>query len=163
MRCPCVTAASRWETAASSLPWWWLSLVTSRCLQCPSRRHRALSCSFCHLSWSALAERWCLSRVSADLRGGAAALQGLSNPCRATGWVSCSWNGAGKASAPPLGDINPFPSQIKGVPLCFGVMDQQSSWIPDRELWNVDALGGWVRSMVPVALTLLFMAQGTLG
>lgn len=42
-------------------------------------------------------------------------------------------------------------------------MDQQSSWIPHQELWNVDTLGGWVRSVVPVALTLLFMAQGTLG
>lgn len=45
----------------------------------------------------------------------------------------------------------------------MGVMDQQSSWISDWELWNVDALGGWVRSVVPVALTLLFMARGTLG
>lgn len=42
-------------------------------------------------------------------------------------------------------------------------MDQQSSWIPARELWNVDALRGWVRSMVPVAVALLFVAQGTLG
>lgn len=48
-------------------------------------------------------------------------------------------------SSPFLGDINRFSSQIKRVPLCLGVMDQQSSCIPLRELWNV---GGWVRSMV---------------
>lgn len=51
----------------------------------------------------------------------------------------------------------------RGSPVLWGDGPTLSSWIPVWELWIVDALGGWVRAMVPVALTLLFTAQGTLG
>lgn len=92
------------------VPCWWLSLVTVGVLVlwCLLQMQRALFCSFCHLSWSALAERWCLSHIFADL-GGAAALRGLQSSCRATGRVSWSCDRALKASALPLGETDPFP------------------------------------------------------
>lgn len=41
--------------------------LSQQCLQDLLQMQRALSCLFCHLSWSAVAERWCLSRMSVQI------------------------------------------------------------------------------------------------
>lgn len=109
--------------------------LSQQCLQDLLQMQRALSRLFCHLSWSAVAERWCLSCVSL-CRSQRSRCSARLMKLQSCGGVSCGRNGARKVSALALGEVDSFLIQIEGFPWCFGVTDQQGSWIPRWELPN---------------------------
>lgn len=132
---PCVTCT--W--GGSELLRWWGPAVA-----CPCHSSACRICcrckGLCHACFATChGQQWpkdgaCPACLCRSPRSRCSARLMKLQSCK--GGVSCGRRGPWKVSALPLGETGSFSIQIKVFPWCFGVTDQQGSWISCCELPN---------------------------